>query len=101
VQPSTPSILTQAVGFAVMTDLRLMLDRTYVAAKNSGIGFNAATIPASFYAPSRGAFDPDYMKALFNAGYDQGKSANAFADKPPPYAAPPATDPAGGGGGKP
>jgi predicted acylesterase/phospholipase RssA len=98
VQPSTPSILTEAVGFAVMTDLRLMLDRTYVAAKNSGIGFNAATIPASFNAPSRGAFDPDYMKALFNAGYDQGKSANAFADKPPPYAAAPATDPAGGSG---
>jgi hypothetical protein len=37
------------------------------------------------------------MKALFNVGYDQGKSADAFAGKPPPYAAAPATDPAGGG----
>ena len=62
-----------------------MLDRTFVAAKNSGIGFNVATIPAGFNAPSRGPFDPDYMKALFQVGYDQGKSANAFADEPPPY----------------
>ena len=61
---------------AVKVDLRLMLDRAYVAAKNSGIGFNVATIPANFNAPSRGPFDPDYMKALFDAGYDQGKSAN-------------------------
>jgi hypothetical protein len=97
VEPSTPSILAQAVGFAVMTDLRLMLDRAYVAAKNSGVGFNVASIPAGFNAPSRGPFDPDYMKALFNVGYDQGKSADAFAGKPPPYAAAPATDPAGGG----
>jgi predicted acylesterase/phospholipase RssA len=85
VERSLPSILTQAVGMAVKVDLRLMLDRAYTAAKNSGIGFNVATIPASFSAPSRGAFDPDYMKALFNVGYDQGKSANPFATAPPPY----------------
>jgi hypothetical protein len=99
VDPSTPAILAQTVGIAVKADLRLMLDRTYVAAKNSGVGFNAATIPADFYAPSRGPFDPDYMKALFQAGFDQGNSANPFAGKPPPYQSAPATDP--GGGAKP
>ncbi len=85
VEPSTPSILTQSVGMAVDTDLRLMLDRVFVAAKNSGIGFNVATIPQSFSAPSRGAFDPHYMQALFAAGFDQGKGDNAFAAVPPPY----------------
>jgi len=85
VQRSTPTILAQAVGTAVKVDLRLMLDRSYVAAKNSGIGFYVATIPASFKAPSRGPFDPDYMRALFDAGYDQGKSANPFGTEPPPY----------------
>jgi hypothetical protein len=96
VDPSTPAILAQTVGTAVKADLRLMLDRTYVAAKNSGVGFNVATIPADFYAPSRGPFDPGYMKALFQAGFDQGKSDNAFAGKPPPYQSAPATDPSGG-----
>jgi predicted patatin/cPLA2 family phospholipase len=95
VQPSTPSILAQAVGTAVMVDLRLMLDRAFVAAKNSGIGFNVATIPAGFSAPSRGPFDPDYMKALFNAGFDQGQSENPFAGAPPLYQNQPATDPSG------
>jgi predicted acylesterase/phospholipase RssA len=93
VDRSTPIILSQAVGMAVQVDLRLMLDRTFVAAKNAGVGFNAATIPADFNAPSRGPFDPNYMKALFDVGFAQGKSAAAFATSPPPYPAPPATDP--------
>ena len=84
VERTTPSILTQSVSTAIEADLRLLLDRTFVAAKNSGIGFNAATIPASFNVPSRGAFDPVYMKALFDAGFQQGKSEEPFAAAPPP-----------------
>jgi predicted acylesterase/phospholipase RssA len=85
VERSTPAILAQSVGMAVKTDIRLMLDRAFVAAKNSGIGYNVASIPPNFSAPSRGAFDPDYMKALFQAGFDLGKSGNAFASEPPPF----------------
>jgi Patatin-like phospholipase len=90
VERNTPSILAQTVSMAIKADLRVLLDRAYVATKNSGIGFNVATIPPSFNAPSRGAFDPDYMKALFNLGYDQGKSAAAFATEPPAFPAFPA-----------
>jgi patatin-like phospholipase len=93
VDRSTPVILAHAVGMAIKADLRLLLDRTYIAAKNSGVGFNAATIPLDFNAPSRGPFDPDYMKALFQVGYDMGKSANPFSAEPPPFPARPATDP--------
>src|SRR5215469_12231393 len=85
VERSTPTILAQTVSMAIKADLRVLLDRAYVAAKNSGIGFNVATIPPSFNAPSRGAFDPNYMKALFNVGYDQGKSENPFAAEPPAF----------------
>jgi hypothetical protein len=85
VERSTPTILAQAVSMAIKADLRVLLDRAYVAAKNSGIGFNVATIPPSFNAPSRGAFDPHYMKALFNVGYDQGKSESPFAVEPPAF----------------
>jgi predicted patatin/cPLA2 family phospholipase len=87
VERSTPTILAQTVSMAIKADLRVLLDRAYVVAKNSGIGFNVATIPPSFNAPSRGAFDPDYMKALFNVGYDQGKGASPFAAEPPPFPA--------------
>src|SRR5215831_10056968 len=85
VERSTPTILAQTVSMAIKADLRVLLDRAYVAAKNSGIGFNVATIPPSFNAPSRGAFDPNYMKALFNVGYDQGKSESPFAVEPPAF----------------
>jgi hypothetical protein len=91
VERNTPTILAQTVSMAIKADLRVLLDRAFVAAKNSGIDFNAATIPPSFNAPSRGAFDPDYMKALFNLGYDLGKSANPFAAEPPAFPAPPAS----------
>jgi predicted acylesterase/phospholipase RssA len=93
VERSTPTILAQSVGMAVKTDIRLMLDRSFVAAKNSGIGFNVASIPGDFNAPSRGAFDPDYMKALFQTGFDLGKSGNAFAGQPPAFPGRPAHQP--------
>jgi predicted patatin/cPLA2 family phospholipase len=89
VERSTPTILAQSVSMAIKSDLEVLLDRAFVAAQRSGIGFNVATIPPSFNAPSRGAFDPEYMKALFKVGYDQGKSANPFAAEPPPFPGPP------------
>jgi predicted acylesterase/phospholipase RssA len=90
VERTTESILTQTVGMAVKVDTRLMLDRAYLAAKRSGVPFNVASIPVNFSAPSRGAFDPDYMRALFQVGYDQGKGSSPFASAPPPYPPPPA-----------
>jgi predicted acylesterase/phospholipase RssA len=93
VERTTQAILTQAVGMAVKVDTRLMLDRAYLAAKRSGIGFNVASIPPSFNAPSRGAFDTDYMKALYQAGYDLGKSPSPFTAEPPAYPGAPAAQP--------
>jgi hypothetical protein len=80
-----PSILTQAVGAAVKVDTRLMLTLSYAFAKRSNVPFNVASIPPSFVAPSQGAFDPKYMGALFQVGYEQGKSENPFNSEPPPY----------------
>ncbi len=79
-----PKILTQSITMAVPVDTRLMLDRAYVAAKRSGVGFNVAAIPASFNAPSRGPFDSEYMGALFQTGYEQGRSATPFSPELPP-----------------
>jgi Patatin-like phospholipase len=85
VERFAPSILGQAVGAAVKVDTRLMLTLSYAVAKRSGVPFNVATIPASFDAPSRGSFDPKYMGMLFQTGYEQGKSENAFSSEPPSY----------------
>jgi Patatin-like phospholipase len=79
-----PMILTQSIGMAVPVDTSLMLDRAYIVAKRSDIDFNVASIPSTFSAPSRGPFDPNYMKALYQVGFDQGSGATAFAVQPPP-----------------
>jgi len=88
-----PDILTQAIGMAVPVDTRLMIDRAYVVAKRSGAGFNVASIPDSFNAPSKGAFDPKYMAALFEVGFEQGRGASAFSSEPPPYPGVPPSQP--------
>ena len=80
-----PTILTQAVSAAVKVDTRLMLDIAYNLAKRNGTGFNVASIPLSFNVPSKGPFDPKYMGALFQVGYEQGRSATPFAKEPPAY----------------
>jgi predicted acylesterase/phospholipase RssA len=85
VERNAASILTATVSAAVQNDTRLMIDRVYIAAKRSEVGFNVATIPPDFSAPSRGPFDPIYMGALYQAGETLGKSATPFADQPPPY----------------
>ena len=85
VDRNTASILTSTVGAAVKVDTRLMIDRVYAAAKRSDVGFNVATIPPDFNAPSRGPFAPIYMGALYQAGENLGKSATPFANQPPPY----------------
>lgn len=88
-----PNILTQAIGMAVPVDTRLMIDRAYLAAKRSNIDFNVATIPTSFNFPSNGPFDPKYMGALFQTGFDLGSSGKAFSNEPPPYPTAPAAQP--------
>jgi predicted acylesterase/phospholipase RssA len=88
-----PTILTQSIGMAVPVDTSLMIDRAYIVAKRSGVDFNVAAIPSSFKVQSRGAFDPNYMKALFQVGYEQGQSATAFSTEPPPLPSGPTLQP--------
>jgi hypothetical protein len=92
---STAEILAKTVGAAVKVDTRLMLDRAFIAAKRGNVGFNVASIPQDFNAPSRGPFDPNYMAALFQAGFALGQGATPFASEPPPYPGPPASDSSG------
>jgi predicted acylesterase/phospholipase RssA len=93
VERFAPSILTQSIGMAVPVDTRLMIDRAFIVAKRSDVPFNVASIPPSFNFPSRGPFDPKYMKALFQNGYEAAQSAAPFANEPPPYPSGPAQQP--------
>lgn len=79
---STLGILGRSVAAAVKVVTRNAIDRAYVLAKRSGAPFHLAFIDDAFSAPSRGPFDSDYMKALFEYGYALGRSGQAFRDEP-------------------
>lgn len=68
------------------------------AARRSGTDFNVAYVDQGFDVPSRGLFDPEYMKALFEVGRQQGRSdgpfRHAMPEATPPQAAAPQRQPA-------
>ncbi len=80
---SLVGILTRTMSTAIKQMLRNAIDRAYASAKRSGIGFYLAYVNQEFYAPARGPFDPDYMKALYEAGYAKGASQEPFFREPP------------------
>ncbi len=82
---TTLSILGRTVSAAIKFVTRNAIDRAYATARRSGIGFHVAFIDPSFHAPSRGAFDPDYMKALYQVGFARGASAEPFLRAPADY----------------
>ncbi len=55
----------------------------YAAARIRGADFYATWIGEDFVHDYPGPFDPDYMRALFDYGYDLMKSGDAWARKPP------------------
>jgi hypothetical protein len=75
--------MVRGISVIVKTLTRVMIQRAYLAAKRSGIAFSLATIPTTFEEPARGAFDTEYMKVLFNVGFEQGKNGSAFVPEPP------------------
>ena len=93
VDRSTPSILAQTVGMAVKVDLRLMLDRTYVAAKNAASALTPPPFRRDFNAPSRGPFDPELHEGVVRRRLRRRAKAPPHSPTtPPPYPGPPATD---------
>jgi len=57
--------------------------RNYVIARHTGIEFFLTGIPADFKANHPESFDTGYMNALFDAGYEMGKSDNPWKTTPP------------------
>jgi hypothetical protein len=86
---TTLSILSRTVSAAIKFVTRNAIDRAYATAKRSGIGFHVAYVDPAFNAPARGAFDPDYMKALYEFGFARGAGPDPFLSKPADYSTQP------------
>jgi hypothetical protein len=86
---TTLSILGRTVNAAIKFVTRNAIDRAYATAMRSGIGFYVAYVNQDFSAPARGAFDPDYMKALYEVGFARGAGPDPFLRVPNDYSSQP------------
>ncbi len=59
------------------------LNQIFAMAERDGAAFRLASIPQSFNVKTTQAFDPAYMKALFEVGYSLGQNRGAWARTPP------------------
>jgi len=62
------------------------LYRIYLAARRDGFDYNLAYIPATFKVPHEDAFDPNYMRPLFETGYKMARNGYPWEKTPPGYA---------------
>jgi hypothetical protein len=75
---TTTVVLGRSIAVALRAGLRVELLLTLAAAQRLGITVNVSQIDPAFEHPSRGAFDPDYMQALYQFGVEQAKAGKAF-----------------------
>lgn len=57
--------------------------RVYFLAKRDGVDYNLAYIGSDFTTTEAGAFEPAYMRALYDYGYRQGRDGRAWHKLPP------------------
>ena len=83
VQRRTLPIAGRAISSLIATQGIGDLYRLYLQAQRDGIDYNLAFIPASFRVVAKEVFDRAYMNALYQVGYEAGRSGAAWAKVPP------------------
>ena len=64
------------------------LYRIYATTQRDHVGYNLASIPSSFNTPHKTQFDPEYMRSLYQTGYDLGAAGYPWRKTPPGYETP-------------
>jgi len=82
------NIAARAVATLIKTQGVGDLYRIYLGAQRDDLDYNLASIPDDFNHESDGAFDPVYMAALFQRGYEMAKAGYPWAKAPPGFEPP-------------
>ncbi len=83
VQRSTLGIAGRAISSLIHTQGLGDLYRIYSTAQRDGLDYNLAYIGADFNAPRKEDFDNEYMRALFDYGYQLGRKGYPWHKTPP------------------
>ena len=79
------SILLSSVNTIIRTQGLGDLYRIYLGAIRDNAKFQLAYIPENFEFESDELFDPEYMSALFNLGYEEARNGYGWASSPPGF----------------
>lgn len=83
VERRTLSIAERAISAMTTASGYNDVVRMYTNTQRDGIGFNLAYIGTDFTQKLPAPFDPGYMRALFDYGYQRGRRGYDWAHKPP------------------
>jgi hypothetical protein len=83
VERRTLSIAGRAISSLIQTQGIGDLYKIYATAQRDGIDYHLAYIPKSFYAPHKEDFDTEYMRKLFQTGYDLAVKGYRWEKTPP------------------
>jgi predicted acylesterase/phospholipase RssA len=79
----TIDIAARASASVTKTQTRSILYETFDFARRNNFGFNLTYIDRSLPPPSLSGFETNYMRALYQYGYDKAKSGDFWAKAPP------------------
>ena len=85
VERRTMSIAGRAISSLIHAQGLGDLYRIYLTTQRDGVDFNLAYVPASFDAPHPEEFDPDFMRALYQTGYEMAVKGFPWEKKPPGF----------------
>jgi len=83
VKPKLASIVGKSISSLIKTQGIGDLYRMYANAKRDGVVFKAIWIPETFTLKEPAPFDPGYMNALFDVGYQMGREGIPWSSQPP------------------
>ncbi|MFZ0256351.1 MAG: patatin-like phospholipase family protein [Gammaproteobacteria bacterium] len=85
VERRTMSIAGRAISSLIHTQGIGNLYMIYSTSQRDGVDYNLAYIPASFKVLHKEEFDTDYMRALFQTGFDLAAQGYPWQKTPPGY----------------
>lgn len=83
VQRKTLTIASRAVSMMISASGVNDMFRIYAVTSRDHVGFHVAYVPDAFTEPYKGPFDQAYMSKLFEFGYEQGRTGDEWATRPP------------------
>jgi len=88
VKPKLGPVVFTSITTLIRTQGMGDLYRIYLGAKRDGMSYRLAYIPEDFDLEPEEAFDPKYMRALFDVAYELSRDGYDWATSPPGVALP-------------